>query len=77
MAMLRVFMVRVDPHLVRGCEVPLDVHGPSSKFLDDVHVFALRRILQVDSRSKDGPSPAVPTVPENTATSTIGCCCLS
>ncbi|PPQ87668.1 hypothetical protein CVT26_007208 [Gymnopilus dilepis] len=51
LAMLRVFMARVDPHLVHGCEVAVDVHGPSFKLLDDVHVFALRRILQVGSRS--------------------------
>ncbi|KAF8912055.1 hypothetical protein CPB84DRAFT_749360 [Gymnopilus junonius] len=50
-AMLCVFMARVDPHLVHGCEVAVDIHPPSFKLLDDVHVFGLRRILQVGSHS--------------------------
>ncbi|PPQ69956.1 hypothetical protein CVT26_013292 [Gymnopilus dilepis] len=53
--MLRVFMARVDPHLIHGCEVAIDVDAPSFKVLENAQLLGLRRILGVSAHSVKAP----------------------
>ncbi|KAG6883163.1 hypothetical protein C0992_009520, partial [Termitomyces sp. T32_za158] len=46
----RLYMARVDPHLVFGCEVVLDVVTSSLRLLEDVQVAYCRRLLGLTSR---------------------------
>ncbi|KAJ7023006.1 hypothetical protein C8F04DRAFT_970604 [Mycena alexandri] len=45
------YMARVDPYLIAGGEICLDVHAKSLKLLEDVQCMFLRRMLGVRTRS--------------------------
>ncbi|KAG6884897.1 hypothetical protein C0992_005614, partial [Termitomyces sp. T32_za158] len=46
----QLYMARVDPHLVFGCEVVLDVVASSLHLLEDVQVAYCRRLLGLTSQ---------------------------
>ncbi|KAJ7061287.1 hypothetical protein C8F01DRAFT_987597 [Mycena amicta] len=45
------YMARIDPYLIAGCEICLDVHLPSLALLEREQLTFLRRMLGVGSRS--------------------------
>ncbi|KAJ7438579.1 hypothetical protein FB451DRAFT_1416102 [Mycena latifolia] len=49
--MRTLYMARVDPYLIAGCEVCLDVNEKSLKLLEKVQCKFIRRMLGVGSRS--------------------------
>ncbi|KAJ7090739.1 hypothetical protein B0H15DRAFT_778739 [Mycena belliarum] len=49
--MRTLYMARVDPYLIAGCEVCLDVNAKSLKLLEKVQCKFIRRMLGVGSRS--------------------------
>lgn len=51
----KLYMGRVDPHLVSGCEVCLDVDPARLSLLVDVQHSFLRRLLQLNSRCMVAP----------------------
>lgn len=51
----KLYMARVDPHLVGGCEVAIDVDPPQLLLLQDVQHTFLRRVLRINGRSMLAP----------------------
>jgi ribonuclease HI len=50
----KLYMARVDPHLISGCEVTLDVDDLALQLLDVQHSY-LRRLLKINKRSMIAP----------------------
>lgn len=51
----KLYMARVDPHLVGGCEVILDVDPPRLEVLSNVQETYIRRLLRLGCRSMIAP----------------------
>ena len=52
---VRLYMARVDPHLIYGCEVVLDENPNLVTELEEVQLTTLRRILQTSNCSMIAP----------------------
>lgn len=52
---LTLYRSRVDPHLVAGCEVALDVRATSVAILEDAQHIFLRRALNISRRAQLAP----------------------
>jgi hypothetical protein len=51
----KMYMARVDPHLIFGCEVALDVNTANTTKLEGIQTRFLRRLLGVHPRSPLAP----------------------
>ncbi|KAJ7031841.1 hypothetical protein C8F04DRAFT_894205, partial [Mycena alexandri] len=49
--MRTLYMARVDPYLIAGCEICLNVNAKSLKLLEDAQCMFLCRMLGVGARS--------------------------